>query len=151
MFLDINSNINSIEYALDQYIAINNAIELTSSLLKIDINQSVELAVDLKNLCTSSEEKIFSSNYCKMKREKVNQLKKMLTKIDWLYIDKYLKNKKEEEVDILKHVFQVAYQLQAEIDNISLPNDYENKQKGKLCEFRSLLFNISWFRLTKAL
>lgn len=83
----------------------------------IDINESIQIAVELNSLLTLSSEEMSSPKVVEMKNEKMISLKKKL-KFDWLNTDTYLEGKNPLEIEKLKRVFLTTHQLLTELDQV---------------------------------
>lgn len=98
-----------------------------SELLKnIDINESIQNAVELKNLLTISPTELFLPKTVAMKNKTIFSLKSSLSRFDWLNTDHYLEGLNSIEADNLKRIFLITYQLLAELNLVD--NKLQNKQ-----------------------
>ncbi|KAG6445625.1 hypothetical protein O3G_MSEX004002 [Manduca sexta] len=135
---DINSNIDSLECALERFINIEIDLMVASMLLvDIDVNESMQLAVELKSLLTLSPKELASPKVVEMKNESIASLKANLSKFDWLNTDECLKGKPLLQVEKLKRVFLTTYQLLTELNNVNQPAKTkfnEIKQEEKAAE-----------------
>ncbi|XP_037299651.1 titin homolog isoform X5 [Manduca sexta] len=135
---DINSNIDSLECALERFINIEIDLMVASMLLvDIDVNESMQLAVELKSLLTLSPKELASPKVVEMKNETIASLKANLSKFDWLNTDECLKGKPLLQVEKLKRVFLTTYQLLTELNNVNQPAKTkfnEIKQEEKAAE-----------------
>lgn len=118
-FVDLNSNIDSLESALERFLNIEIDILAASEILQsIDINESIQNAVDLKNLLTVSLTELFLPKTVALKNKKIYSLKNCLSKFDWLNTDHYLEDLNSIEADKLKRIFLITYQLLTELNNV---------------------------------
>lgn len=138
LFVDINSNIGSLEISLDRFINIGVDVRDVSLLLKIDLTESIHLATELQALLKLYSEEITNPKTIVFKTEMISGLKYVLSGIDWSDTDKYFEGKTEAEVEKLKKVFQITYQLLAELDNVI--SSYSIGLKGKMCVKKNWLY-----------
>lgn len=126
-FVDVNSNIDSLESALERFINIETDLLVASEILKnIDVNESIQNATELRNLLTISPNELFLQKTIHMKNIIIFSLKSSLSKFDWLNTDHYLDGLNSLEADNLKRIFLITYQLLAELNHID--NQLQNKQ-----------------------
>lgn len=126
-FVDVNSNIDSLERALERFINIETNLLAASDILKnIDVNESIQHAVELKNLLTISPAELFLPKTVAMKNKNIFSLKSSLSRFDWLNTDHYMKGLNGIEADNLKRIFLIAYQLLTELNHVD--NELQNKQ-----------------------
>lgn len=118
-FVDINSNIDSLENALERFINIKTDLLAASELLKnIEIKESILTAVELKNLLTLNPTELVLPKTIAMKNNKIVSLRSDLSRFDWLNTDHYLEGHNSIEADKLKRIFLITYQLLAELNRV---------------------------------
>lgn len=91
----------------------------------IDINESIQTAIELKNLLTIPTE-LLLPKIVALKNNKIFSLISCLSRFDWLNTDHYLECPNSIEADNLKRIFLVTYQLLAELNHVD--NQLQNNQ-----------------------
>lgn len=138
LFVDVNSNIDSLENALDRFIGIEIDLLATDNVLQdLDTRESIRIAEELNSLLTRNYAGFPSFEVVDKKKEKMSFLINILLKFDWLNTEKYLKGKEPFEVEKLKRVFLTTYQLLIELEknikNLVPSKLNEIKQEGNFC------------------
>lgn len=142
-FIDINSNIGSLERALERFINIEIDLISASNLLNIDMNECIHLAVDLKSFLNLTDEESNNPKAIETKNQKISLLKEILYNFDWLNTDSYLEDKNPVKVDKLRLVFLTAYQLLVELDEAkSIDHEKYNsiQNEGKMYDYYYCFF-----------
>ncbi|XP_075991256.1 uncharacterized protein LOC142986608 isoform X6 [Anticarsia gemmatalis] len=128
---DVNSNIDSLEDALERFLNIGFDSLVDLSIFKdINIPQSIEIAMELKYLLALTPEDQSTPKIMEKKNNNIKYLKEILTKFDWLNTDAY-EGKTQVESEKLKSVFLATYQLLAELDKVDNLHVELKEEKAK--------------------
>ncbi|XP_073957384.1 uncharacterized protein isoform X8 [Choristoneura fumiferana] len=102
--IDINSNVDSLESALNRSLAIDKAsVDSLTSMTGVNLNEIIEVAQELKKLIQDKENPKFIEN----KNEKIKNLESLLSQFDWVNSD----SDKLKEYDKLNDALLTMYQL----------------------------------------
>ncbi|KAM3969006.1 uncharacterized protein ACR2FA_003089 isoform 2-T2 [Aphomia sociella] len=116
---DVNSNIDSLENAIERFINIEIKLLATFGLIcEVDLNKSIQLATELKTLLSLTPQELQNSSLIQMKNEKVSLLKTILSKFDWLDTEIHLRGRNSLETEKLKQIFLTTYQLLTELNKV---------------------------------
>lgn len=130
-FIDINSNIDSLESAIDRFVNIDLKILVASgTLCDTDLNKCFELATELKGLLALPLKKLNSPKITEVKNKHLTSLKNILSKFDWKCTDIF-EGKTQVEIENMELVFLTTYQLLTELDKVEIIENIEIEE-GKI-------------------
>lgn len=134
-FIDVNSNIDSLERAIDRFINIEMDLLVASDTFSdADLNECLTIASELQGLLALNQEELASPKIIELKNKKIKSLKTIMSKFDWQSTDAFI-GKNQLEIENMKQVFLAAYQLLVELEKI---DNLENKE-GKV-EWMSIIW-----------
>ncbi|KAF9412527.1 hypothetical protein HW555_008996 [Spodoptera exigua] len=138
---DINSNINSLERAIDRFINIEMDLLVASGTFSdADLNESLTIATELQGLLALSQEELALQNVIDIKTKKIKSLKAIMSKFDWQSTDGFI-GKSQLEIENMKQVFLAAYQLLVELKKIDIVENKEIKEEKS----KQLIQNIDQY------
>ncbi|XP_047040434.1 titin homolog isoform X8 [Helicoverpa zea] len=126
---DVNSNIDSLESAIDRFIGIEMDLLVASGTFSdADLNESLTIASELQGLLALNPDDSASSKISELKTKKIKSLKAIMSKFDWQSTEVY-NGKNPLEIENMKHVFLAAYQLLVELDKVDKLENVELKEE----------------------
>nr|XP_049692671.1 titin homolog isoform X12 [Helicoverpa armigera] len=126
---DVNSNIDSLESAIDRFIGIEMDLLVASGTFSdADLNESLTIASELQGLLALNPDDSASSKISELKTKKIKSLKAIMSKFDWQSTEVY-NDKNPLEIENMKHVFLAAYQLLVELDKVDKLENVEVKEE----------------------
>lgn len=103
-FVDINSNVDTLESALNRSLAIDKeSVDSLTAMTGVNLNEIINVAQELKKLIQDKEDPKSVEN----KKEKIKNLESLLSQFDWINSN----SDKFKEYDKLNDALLTMYQL----------------------------------------